>query len=265
MPDDTKSHPSPPSASNGSGSEPTPRGFENASNDSASAKCPGRNPRPTTPRSAAAPRIQRSFRQRRDGSRPSGNSRSASPRSANISGDTASPSETATLPPGSESGRTSNEYSAYSAAPTRTETTTPIARKTQPISLPGRRQMTNAPTVANAVTATKYTAAVTASAADGVSLNPEWPGSTPTLSIDSANVTPASAMQTTHTDQPSLEAARALIASPPAPAATARRGPAASFPRRRRAARRSGCRARPGRAAAPRSARACAAASYLRR
>ena len=123
MPAVTKSHASPPSASNGSGSEPTPSGFENASNDSASTKCPGRKPRPTTPKSAAAPRIHRSFRQRREGSRPSGNSRSASPSSANIGVDTASPSDTATLPPGSEPGRTSNEYSAYWAAATRTETT----------------------------------------------------------------------------------------------------------------------------------------------
>ena len=45
-----------------------------------------------------------------------GNSRSASPSSANISVDSASPSDTATVPPGSEPGRTSNEYSAYWAA-----------------------------------------------------------------------------------------------------------------------------------------------------
>ena len=106
MPDVTKSHESPPSASNGSGSEPTPSGFVNASNASVSAKCPGRNPRPTTPKSAAAPMIHRSFRHRGEGGRPSGNSRSASPRSANISVDSASPSDTANLPPGSAPGRT---------------------------------------------------------------------------------------------------------------------------------------------------------------
>ena len=233
----TNSHPSAPSASNGSGSEPTPSGLVNESRVSVSMKCPGRKPRPTAPKSAAAPRIHTSLRQRRAGTCPSGNSRSASPSSANISVDIASPSDTATVPPGREPGRTSNAYSAYWAAATRAETTMPSARKTQPILLPGRCQITKAPTVANAVTAMKYTPAVTTSAADRASLNADEPGSTPTLSIDSVKVKPASATHATHTAQPRLEAARAFIALPRASAATATHERAASSPARRRAAR----------------------------
>src|SRR4051794_6127287 len=131
---------------------PSASGFDTFWKGSSSG--PARSPYPTTMRAIPPSASQSAPRHRRDGSRPSGNSSTASARRPKPGGSPRFWNQAATEPPGSSPGTMNSARSAYWKAKSPAPIATPVTRKIGPIGLPGTRVVIRAPTVAKVSEAT---------------------------------------------------------------------------------------------------------------
>src|SRR3954454_7961223 len=131
---------------------PSASGFETFWKGASSG--PARSPYPTTMRTIPVSASHSARRQRGDGSRPSGNSSTASARRPKPGGSPRFWNQAAAEPPGSSPGTMNSARSAYWKAKSPAPIATPVTRKIGPIGLPGTRVVIRAPTVAKVSEAT---------------------------------------------------------------------------------------------------------------